>query len=612
MEGGINRSYYMTPTKETLEVPNATKDTTIPKVNANASASSGHLRADAVSLDVPVKVHGTRVIEAARGAVPQTEPFEETTSTMIVFPLGAVVKMETAVVSGQMVVVTNLKSGHDAICRIVKVRPYAQKHCYVEIEFTHRQPGYWGVHFASDSPADASLIGASAAAGNAQAAPAVSLEMKIEKGHDADGDEKVWEIAGNSLPKLGTVGVVSVPAAPLPPPGAAQSVNSPAATLTSAVRSSKPESVFAPIGSQEEVQAAASATGAFGVDSFTRNERAIQAGGTHGHSATAEISESLALAAESGHALSQPAHVAPFGRFAAATNLGNGVAESIRESATSYMDARKQQPKLSPMVLGVAALLLTVVGGALFFYLGPFTSAGSAPAATAPVSSPVAANNLATASVVAAAKMAGPPAAAVVATNLPVRAAERAPEKVIKAPVKETPPTAAPVEEVPQPATPVHVKPAAKVPDMFGALNAHPVSPQRGSDLASTQAAPSIDATGASGPLKALPSSVAPLSPLGETSAPVQSGSLLKPPKLVSSVLPVYPQIAQSAGVDGDVVVQASLDQNGNVTAAKALAGPLMLRQAAIDAVRRWKYEPALLDGKPVPSEMTVRIRFHR
>jgi protein TonB len=147
---------------------------------------------------------------------------------------------------------------------------------------------------------------------------------------------------------------------------------------------------------------------------------------------------------------------------------------------------------------------------------------------------------------------------------------------------------------------------------MFGALNAHPVSPQRGSDLANSQAAPSIDTTSASGPLKALPSSIAPLSPLGGTSVPAQGGSLLKPPKLASSVLPVYPQIAQQAGVEGDVVIQASLDQNGNVATAKALAGPLMLRQAAIDAVLRWKYEPALLDGKPVPTEMTVRIRFHR
>ena len=247
----------MTPTNEALEVPNAIKDTTAPK----ATAGAGHLRADAVSLDVPIRVHGTRVIEAKRGALPQTEPFEETTSTMIVFPLGAVVKMETAVAGGQMVVLTNLKSGHDAICRIVKVRPYAQKHCYVEIEFTHRQPGYWGVQFASDSGADASPIGAHVTAGNSHAAP---VDMKVEKGHEADGEEKIWELAGSSLPKLNATGMATVPAIPLPSRSAAPSLNIPAPTSASASRPSKPESAFAQIGSQEKVQEAASATNTFG------------------------------------------------------------------------------------------------------------------------------------------------------------------------------------------------------------------------------------------------------------------------------------------------------------------------------------------------------------
>ena len=267
----------MTPTKETLEAASSIKDTTAAKANANV----GHLRADAVSLDVPIKVHGTRVTEAARGAVPQTEAFEETTSTMIVFPQGAVVKMATAVVGGQMVVVTNLKSGHDAICRIVKVRPYAQTHSYVEIEFTHRQPGYWGVHFPSDGPDDVSSIGPSAAMGSSHAAPTVSVEMKIEKGHDADSDEKFWELAGSSLPKITpTSGMASVPVAPLPL-GSSPSPLSAAPPSASAVRQSKPESPFAPIGSQEDVQAAASATNMVGGDSFTRNERAVHMAETH-------------------------------------------------------------------------------------------------------------------------------------------------------------------------------------------------------------------------------------------------------------------------------------------------------------------------------------------
>jgi TonB family protein len=201
------------------------------------------------------------------------------------------------------------------------------------------------------------------------------------------------------------------------------------------------------------------------------------------------------------------------------------------------------------------------------------------------------------------------PAAAVVAAAVPVRTPESAPVKMSKTPVKEIAQPAAPVQET---AAPVHVKQAVKVPDMFGALNAHPVSPRRSSEVAGAESAPSIDAMSTSGPLKALPSSTAPLSPLGDMSAPGHSGGQLKPPRLVTSVLPVYPQIAKLAAVEGEVVVQASVDQDGNVSSTKVLYGPMMLRQAAIDAVSRWKYEPAQLDGRPVGTETTVRVRFHR
>jgi protein TonB len=200
----------------------------------------------------------------------------------------------------------------------------------------------------------------------------------------------------------------------------------------------------------------------------------------------------------------------------------------------------------------------------------------------------------------------------VIAAPVPVRAPEPTPEKVTKTPVKEVAQPAPPAQEAAQPTAPVHVKPAVKVPDMFGALNAHPVSPRRSSDVAGAEPAPSIDAMSTSGPLKALPSSTAPLSPLGEMSAPEHSGGQLKPPRLVSSVLPVYPQIAKLAAVEGDVVVQASIDKDGNVSSTKVLYGPMMLRQAAVDALSRWKYEPAQLDGKPVATQMTVRIRFHK
>src|ERR1700691_5896695 len=144
-------------TKDSLDVANSTVTDTaaVPSSAAPKTATStgSALRADALSLEVPVKVHGSRVTEAARGVAPHTEPFEEETGTMIVFPHGGVLRMSTAVTVSQMLVVTNLKTRQDAICRVVKVRTFSNMQGYVEVEFTHAQPGYWGVHFPSEGPA---------------------------------------------------------------------------------------------------------------------------------------------------------------------------------------------------------------------------------------------------------------------------------------------------------------------------------------------------------------------------------------------------------------------------------------------------------------------------
>jgi protein TonB len=58
------------------------------------------------------------------------------------------------------------------------------------------------------------------------------------------------------------------------------------------------------------------------------------------------------------------------------------------------------------------------------------------------------------------------------------------------------------------------------------------------------------------------------------------------------------------------VVVSAEVDAKGNVTSVKAISGVVTLRQAATDAVRQWKYSPALIDGKPASSQVTVDVQF--
>ncbi len=58
------------------------------------------------------------------------------------------------------------------------------------------------------------------------------------------------------------------------------------------------------------------------------------------------------------------------------------------------------------------------------------------------------------------------------------------------------------------------------------------------------------------------------------------------------------------------MVVSAEVDETGKVTSAKAISGPVTLRQAAIDSVKQWKYSPALIDGKAATSQVTVNVQF--
>jgi TonB family protein len=92
--------------------------------------------------------------------------------------------------------------------------------------------------------------------------------------------------------------------------------------------------------------------------------------------------------------------------------------------------------------------------------------------------------------------------------------------------------------------------------------------------------------------------------------APVPIGGDVKQAVLLSSVAPVYPQLARNQRLSGDVQIDALIDDNGRVSATKVLSGPALLYQSAIDAVRLWKYQPASLNGKPVAMHLTVTVHF--
>jgi protein TonB len=92
--------------------------------------------------------------------------------------------------------------------------------------------------------------------------------------------------------------------------------------------------------------------------------------------------------------------------------------------------------------------------------------------------------------------------------------------------------------------------------------------------------------------------------------APVHLHKGIVAPRKVVDVTPAYPPLAQAAHVKGMVILEAVIDAHGNVTDVRVLRSAPMLDQAAVDAVRQWRYTPALLNDRPVPVIVTITINF--
>ena len=98
--------------------------------------------------------------------------------------------------------------------------------------------------------------------------------------------------------------------------------------------------------------------------------------------------------------------------------------------------------------------------------------------------------------------------------------------------------------------------------------------------------------------------------PPPEPPAPIHLGSGIRTPQKIGDVAPAYPPIAQAAHVQGVVILEAVLNAQGRVESVRVLRSIPLLDQAAVDAVRQWRYTPTLLNGMPVPVIMTVTVNF--
>jgi TonB family protein len=89
-----------------------------------------------------------------------------------------------------------------------------------------------------------------------------------------------------------------------------------------------------------------------------------------------------------------------------------------------------------------------------------------------------------------------------------------------------------------------------------------------------------------------------------------KGGMFSQPPILITKIAPIYPLFARANGLEGVVVIHALIDKEGRVKSADIVDGDPLLAQAALDAVRQWRYKPSTLGGAPAESETTEKVVF--
>jgi protein TonB len=95
-----------------------------------------------------------------------------------------------------------------------------------------------------------------------------------------------------------------------------------------------------------------------------------------------------------------------------------------------------------------------------------------------------------------------------------------------------------------------------------------------------------------------------------EPKVPLRVGGSVKPPRILQRVDPDYPILALNAQIQGNVVISAIIDAQGNVVQMKVVSGHVLLIEAAMNALKKWKFEPTIFDGEPVPLSWDVTITF--
>jgi protein TonB len=102
----------------------------------------------------------------------------------------------------------------------------------------------------------------------------------------------------------------------------------------------------------------------------------------------------------------------------------------------------------------------------------------------------------------------------------------------------------------------------------------------------------------------------APPPPRPRLTGPLRVGGNVQQAKIINRVQPVYPPLARQTRISGTVRLHAIIGKDGTIQSLEVVSGHPLLQQAALDAVRQWRYQPTLLNGDAVDVDTTVDVIF--
>lgn len=596
---------------------------------------------------VPVTITGGRTVEGSD----KPETFSESTMTVLVLAQGTVIRVFTALVPGQRVTLFNEKTKKEVVCQVVKSKPAGPNSRFVQLQFMEPIAGFWGLLIPGVLPAS---IPTSPVASAGHATPAETLSAPAKPAAatpplPATGPEPATRYSRAvstsapqspvapppvdtvprtqpARPALSVNGTWQTNGTPVPPTAPPTAKSSPAQTGTAQAPAIPPLAVPKPVISSglldfskeiEAILAGHNSPGSPRISSSTSTPHPSPATSTPTVEGLKLLAARLqadlsSLPIPSTPAASPAPPAPPIARLAEppAADTAKPVLAIPRPAVENQPVAALSRQEEAPpcpqadvfeeqslgkstvlpgplswliankhLSLGLAAVALLVLGiGGTRYFRQSRSGTATAVTTSTPLSNP------------------SPVVFSQPANNLARDPSDSASADAAKPNVSS--PVAEHSSPVGRAATPTIVHFPMAAPVVNRAAGVH----EAADDL---PALTTNSLSSGSDPL-ALGGSFGSKGPV----APPPVGGEVKSAQRIKYVPPVYPELAKAQRVFGNVQIDAFIDASGNVATLKVLSGPMILRQAALDSVKQWKYLPALLDGQPTSMHITVTVQF--